>query len=327
MEKTNDMMEAERALAGSMLIDGTRLQRVCQAANMSLKWFHVEPVKAVVEQVQRMWADNRPVDAFTVMDELRRTGKLEDVGGAAFVEGLIDSTPTAAHAEYYLDLMRMESLRKSMRRSLMDISAKLDEDSPEMVVAQASAMFDAILRDHECMMEDKPAEIYDANVRTWEKAKADREAGIQPNVGVRLPWWRLTKLIGGLKPGLHILGARPSTGKTTMEGMIRVYAAMNGWKVLAQQVDMSKDGLLMRDQCRMAGVSYKKLNFGFARHDQIQAVKDQTEILKKLPMNFIFAKTSMELLQARSRALKSRGQLALRKPRCDAGPFDSFADG
>jgi replicative DNA helicase len=194
---------------------------------------------------------------------------------------------------------------------MVKLSGLLDEESPEMVVAQASSMFDGLLKDHECMVEDKPAEIYDGNVRTWEKAKADREAGIQPNVGVRLPWWRLTKLIGGLKPGLHILGARPSTGKTTMEGMIRVYAAMNGWKVLAQQIDMSKEGLLMRDQCRLAGVSYKKLNFGYARHDQVQAVKDTTEMLKKLPMNFIFAKTSIELLQARARALKARGMLDL----------------
>jgi replicative DNA helicase len=310
MEK-EQRLEAERALAGSMLLDGVRLQTVCRTANMRAGWFHVEPVKVVVETVQRLWAENRPVDLLTVVDELRRAKVLEDIGGVAFVEGLVDSTPTAAHAEYYLDLLRQESLRRNFRAMLVKLSAKLDEESPELVVSQASALFDGVLRDHECMVEDRPAEVYDANIHTWEKAKEDRAAGIQPDVGVRLPWWRLTKLIGGLKPGLHILGARPSTGKTTMEGMIRCHAAMNGVKVLAQQIDMSKEGLLMRDQCRMAGVSYKKLAFGYARHDQIQAVKDSTEILKKLPMNFIFAKTSMELLQARARALKARGMLGL----------------
>jgi len=310
MEKT-DMMEAERALAGSMLLDGQRLQHVCQQANMRLSWFHVEPVKVVVETVQKMWVENRPVDLLTVVDELRRANKLEDVGGSAFLSGLVDDTPTSAHAEYYLDLMRMESLKKNFRGLLVKLSAKLDEEAPELLVGQASAMFDSVLKDHECLLEDKPSEIYDQNIRVWEKAKEDQEAGIQPDVGVRLPWWRLTKLIGGLKPGLHILGARPSTGKTTMEGMIRVYAAMNGWKVLAQQIDMSKEGLLMRDQCRLAGVSYKKLNFGFARHDQIEKVRECTEILKKLPMNFIFAKTSVELLSARARALKARGMLDL----------------
>ena len=41
------IIEAERAVAGSMLLDGPMLQKVCQRANMRLSWFHVEPVKLV----------------------------------------------------------------------------------------------------------------------------------------------------------------------------------------------------------------------------------------------------------------------------------------
>jgi replicative DNA helicase len=294
-----------------MLMDGESMKRIAVNVKLRASWFENEQLKTIVEMIVAMWAATKPVDLLTVVDELRRAGTLDEVGGVANLEKIVDDTPALAHAEYYLDLLRMDSLRKGCRRLLTTISAKLDEEAPELVVNEAPAMFDKVLEEHECIVEDKPAEIYDCNIRTWEKAKADQEAGIQPDVGVRLPWRKITKLIGGLKAGLHILGARPSTGKTTMEGMIRTHAAMNAVHVLAQQIDISKEGLLMRDQCRMAGVSYKKLNFGFARQDQIQAVRDATEMLKKLPMHFIFANSSMELLMARARALKSKDKLGL----------------
>lgn len=42
-----------------------------------------------------------PVDLITVIEELRRHGQLEEVGGAAYLTALIESCPSAANLQAY----------------------------------------------------------------------------------------------------------------------------------------------------------------------------------------------------------------------------------
>jgi replicative DNA helicase len=310
MEK-NDRTSAECGVVGAMLLDGALVRRIWTRIRAKPSWFGHEGCREVVLAVLRLWTDGNPIDALTVAAELRKANKLDAVGGMAFLEMCYESCATAMHADYYMDLLRMESVRRNIRKVFSDAAQQLDSETPELLVPRVTSAMDSVLQEHEGVVEDRPADIYAANLARWEKARADREAGIKPDIGVEFPWTRVTKMVGGLQAGLHILGARPSTGKTTMEGMIRVHAAMKGVKVLCHQIDMSKDGLLLRDQCRVAGVSYKKLHFGYARRDQLAAVAESTEMLKKLPMNFIFGNTNIEVLQARARALRGRGELDL----------------
>lgn len=309
--KQEERLDAECGFVGAMLMDGDLVRRIWTRSRARANWFLDDRCRLIVEAVQRLWSGGNPIDPLTVGAELKQAGKLEEAGGHNFMEQCIDTCATTTHADYYMNLLRADSLRRNLRKLLVDTSQKVEEEAPELLVPQVSGALARVLEDHEGVLEDRPADIYAKNLAQWEMARANREAGIMPNVGVPFPWRNLTKMIGGMQPGLHILGARPSTGKTTMEGMIRVNAAMMGLKVLCHQIDMSKEGLLLRDQCRVAGVSYKKLHFGYARRDQLAAVGEATEMLKKLPMNFIFGTTNIEVLQARARALRGKGELDL----------------
>src|SRR4029078_12105274 len=63
------------------------------------------------------------IDPITVVDELRRTGELEVVGGHAWVVSLIDGVPHSANIEHYAKIVKQQSIR----RALIEAGGKIVE--------------------------------------------------------------------------------------------------------------------------------------------------------------------------------------------------------
>ena len=62
--------------------------------------------------------DGRPIDVLTVAERLKDAGQLDSIGGPVFLDRLIDFTPTAAHAEYYIDIVRQKHLLRAIGHNL-----------------------------------------------------------------------------------------------------------------------------------------------------------------------------------------------------------------
>ena len=127
----------------------------------------------------------------------------------------------------------------------------------------------------------------------------------------KLPWETLTELLCGLEPGLTLLAARPSRGKTTMEDQVALWTAAKGLKVGRITLDSTREELLQRAMCRKAGVSLPKLKWGYAGRSQLAAVREAKDLLQDYGM--MFDDTSREIRQicTRARAWKMRHGLDL----------------
>lgn len=96
--------EAERGVLGSILIDPTKL-RDAHNAGCTTGWFYDlkhQEIFQTIEQISKTGA----VDLVTVCSALRDSGKLESVGGPAYVDGLSDDVPSAANIGYWLEILR-----------------------------------------------------------------------------------------------------------------------------------------------------------------------------------------------------------------------------
>ena len=113
-------IEAERAVLGSILLDTTgreeRVMDVCQSAGVVPETFFDPRNRAIYSKMLEMARASKPLDALTLTEELLREGQLEAIGGAAYIQSLIDQTPTTAHAEYYIGII----VGKQLRRTLID---------------------------------------------------------------------------------------------------------------------------------------------------------------------------------------------------------------
>ena len=140
MKTPPNSVEAERAVLGSILLDTTgrdeRVMDVCQSSGVTPETFFDPRNRAIYAEMQRMARESKPLDALTLAEEMMKAGTLEAVGGAAYVQSLIDQTPTTAHAEYYINII----LGKQLRRTMIDSATRTIEkcfDEGEYPDAQA----------------------------------------------------------------------------------------------------------------------------------------------------------------------------------------------
>ena len=62
-----------------------------------------------------------PIDSINLTEALKKTGKLDDVGGAYYITGLSQEAPTAANAEYYAKIVReKETLTEDFWQPIFD---------------------------------------------------------------------------------------------------------------------------------------------------------------------------------------------------------------
>src|SRR5205823_13265309 len=64
---------------------------------------------------------NEPIDAITLTDALRSKGKLEEIGGPAYIAQLAARVPTAANVAHYARMVR----EKAVLRSLASIATQI----------------------------------------------------------------------------------------------------------------------------------------------------------------------------------------------------------
>ena len=96
-------LEAEQAVLGAILAAGRLLVEV--AGQVEETDFY-RPAHRVVWRAINALADRgEPTDPITCLEELRRAGQLDDVGGGPLLHTLLASVPTVADAAHYARLV------------------------------------------------------------------------------------------------------------------------------------------------------------------------------------------------------------------------------
>ncbi|MGE3272569.1 MAG: DnaB-like helicase C-terminal domain-containing protein, partial [Chloroflexota bacterium] len=92
-------VEAEESILGSVLLDREVIGRVSGA--LEARDFYRERNGTIYQAMLDLYERHEPVDYLTLIDELDRTQKLEQVGGVTYLTGLLGVVPTPIHAESY----------------------------------------------------------------------------------------------------------------------------------------------------------------------------------------------------------------------------------
>lgn len=267
--------EAERGVLGSALIESTRVIELCSMKSVSADSFYVPAHRILFEQLTGMYQGTKAVDLLTVGEDLKKNGRLEPIGGYAFLEGLIDSTPTSAHAEFYIDIVQQKYL---LRRIINQASATIDscyspdEEADELLSRTEEAFFE---------LGDKKT----SSTEGW-KEMVYKTTGkiIEGNIlegGVPTGFKDLDKELRGLhNSDMIVLAARPSMGKTSLAMNIAEHAALGrgGGKrcpVGVFSLEMSQEQLVRRMLFSRAKVGAWKNMFSQEDRARIASAADQ----------------------------------------------------
>jgi len=110
--------EAEMGVLGSMLqLHGQSEAISACAQKINAEYFFVPAHQEIFTTISDLWDAQKGIDLITVTNALRDRGELEKVGGAAYVTDLFTFVPTAANAQYYVDIMLEKYIARETRRA------------------------------------------------------------------------------------------------------------------------------------------------------------------------------------------------------------------
>jgi replicative DNA helicase len=267
--------EAERGVLGSALIESDTVIEKCITKALSVDSFYVPAHRLLFEQLMEMYQSARVVDLLTVGEDLKKGGRLEQAGGYGFLESLIDSTPTSAHAEYYIEIVQQKHLLRriiTQAAETIDRCYSPDEEAEELLSRTEEAFFE--------LSDKKTASSEGWKDVVYKTAGQIMEGNILAN-GVPTGFVDLDKELRGLhNTDMIVLAARPSMGKTSLAMNIVEHAALGrgGGKKHAVGVfslEMSQEQLVRRMLYSKAGVPAWKDFFSDTDRNRLSSAADQ----------------------------------------------------
>lgn len=259
-------IEAERAVLGSLMIDPDAIIKV--ANFLRPEDFFRERHAWLYEAMRTLNERREPLDFVTIVDELERRERLEEIGGPAYLTDLIASTPTALYVDHYARIVE----RTAVLRRLIAAAGKI----AELAYDESQEVDEVVDRAEQIIFGISESRIHRdlTPIRAIMSRVVDRIDFLSRNqdtlMGVPTGFTMLDRLLGGLqKSDLVILAARPAMGKTSFCLSIAQNAAKrHATRVAFFSLEMSNDQLVQRLLAMETGIDSHRLRLGTMHEEE-----------------------------------------------------------
>ena len=297
-------IDAEEAVIGSLLIDGSAIYQV--ATLIEPVSFYSERNGQIYSSCLELYRRNEAINQITLAQELDRQGKLESCGGAAYLSHLISIVPTSLDIEHYAIIV----YRLAVMRNLIMAGRKITEigfaadPSVDSSLGQAEDILFRLRRGQfgqDLMPIRQVLDKYFEDTALVAPGEAGHPEGLAQ---VMSGFGGVDDFLGGFqKSDLIIAAGRPSMGKTSFALNIARNAAVNyGAKVAIFSLEMSREALVMRLLSSEARVNLKRVRFGQQQEpDEERRIMEATGILSEAPI-FIDDSPQLKIVEMRSKA-------------------------
>jgi len=292
-------VEAEQAVLGSLLIDPDAIVKVSTTLRDSD--FYREPHQWIYGALQALHERREPADFVTLVDELERNERLEEIGGPAYITQLINSTPTAIYVDHYARIVeRTATLRRLIGAANQIAELAYDEshDVNEVVDRAEGIIFGVsesrIHRDLTPVSRvlDEVVDQIDFLARNQDRL-----------MGVPTGFVLLDKMLGGFqKSDLIIVAGRPGMGKSSLGLSIAQNAARSyNARVAIFSLEMSSEQVVQRLLSIETAIDSHRLRMGQIDEEEWPVLVEAANTLAGTSI-FIDDTPSASVLEIRTKA-------------------------
>ena len=300
--------EAEQSVLGSLLIDREAIVRV--RPNLHPEDFYRGAHREIYAAIVDLYDKREPADLTTLPDELQRRGRLDDVGGIAYLTTLLSIVPTAAHVEYYAEIVKREATRRRLidaGSSIVSIAYNDDLDLIDALDKSEKLIFD-VAQDR-LERDFKPISHYlDAFFERIDFVQQHRGE----LAGVPTGFADLDKMTGGLQQSdLIIIAARPGVGKSSLSLSMAFNAALRyGKHIGVFSLEMSGEQLVQRLLSMDTGVDSQRLRLGYVDDDEWPAISRSLGNLASAPI-YIDDTPAISVIELRSKSRRLQAEFGV----------------
>ena len=298
-------LEAEESVLGAMMLSAEAIADVVELVRP--EDFYRTANGRVFDTLRSIYARGEPVDAITAVEELRRRGILEEIGGHLYVHELVEQVPTPAAAANYARIVSQAALLRrliSAAADIMEMGYSAPED-PENVADQAEQrIYDVARRDEK----DQIATLHDLvdqaildleHIQNRDSAFAGLPTGFRD----------VDTLLSGLQPGnLIVVAARPGVGKSSfVTNLARNVAVDHAAHVAMFSLEMSRWEIGMRLLCAEARVPWDAIRNKRVGAEHWASIAQAAESLHDAPLSIVDAgNVTIVDIRAKARRLAAR---------------------
>lgn len=296
--------EAEVAVLGAMMLDPDNALDIA-AARLSADSFFTHAHQTLFDTFVQLANEKSrgAIDLITVMDALAKAGKLDEIGGRDYVMQIMNSVPTAANIEQYVEIVQQTAVLRRLIATSADVMERcyrpsenvrtlLDEVEQKILEVTNLSADKQVVAVGDC--------VIDAVDHLEQLRHNDRSA-----VGLSTGYPDLDKLITGLKPAeMFVLAARPSIGKTALALNITTNIALQddgNHAVGFFSLEMSSNLLVLRLLCSLARLNLGDMRDGAVSTARWAEIMQAGERLKSAPV-YIDDTGNIDVVELRAKA-------------------------
>lgn len=207
--------ELEEAVLGALMLEKDALTTVIEI--LTPESFYKDSHKEIYKAITELFDNSEPIDILTVTNQLRKSAKLEFVGGPFAITELTNRVNSAANIEYHARIVAEQAIK----RELINIASEIEKEAYE----DTTDVFNLL-----DLVEQKIFNVSESNIRknyvdmrslmreaiTELEAKKHHKDGL---TGIPTGFSALDRLTSGWQNSdMVIIAARPGMGKCLGKG-------------------------------------------------------------------------------------------------------------
>ncbi len=278
-------VEAEEAVVGSLLVDPESIADT--AVSLRPESFYRDKNRWIYEVCLALYNRGQAPNQVAVAQELAARGRLEAVGGAAYLSRLVEAVPSTLYIMDYARIITSLHIDRKLISAAAEIArigyeADLDTDS---AIRRAEDALHRVRREDSLRDFMSVGRILDDY---WGQGDGHEPGSGEPgrprHVDTGFP--ALDELLGGMqRSDMVILAARTSLGKTSLALGIARNAAMGQKATVAIfSLEMARQALVQRLLCMEAEVDFRRVLTRQYTPMQERRIMDATGKLSALPV-------------------------------------------
>jgi replicative DNA helicase len=292
-------IELEEAVLGALMLDNEALSDTIDI--LKPEYFYKMEHQKIFDAIIVLFNESKPVDILTVIEQLKKMGTLENIGGAFYITGLTNSVASSANTEYHARII----VEKFIQRSLIQISSNIIKDSFDETID----VFDLLSKAEQDLFSvtegslrksyDKMSVLITNAIQSIEELK-NKKDGLS---GVPSGFSKLDRVTSGWqKSDLIIIAGRPGMGKTALAlTMARNIAINNKTPIGIFSLEMSSDQLVNRLISSESEIPSGKLRKGNLEEYEFVQLHEKIRDLAEAPI-YIDDTPGLSVFELRAKA-------------------------